>query len=542
MDEVPEAYRTVADAFEAIVREHPDNPCICVPVRPDRHYLPDGLRLTYTEVWDIADDLSRRYASAGYRCGHRVALSMENRPDFFFHWLALNRLGVSVAPVNPDYRGHEIQWLLDRSGAAAAVVLPEFVDDFRAAAAGIPHRVPVASMDDEEIPPPTIEATGGTPDRHTETGLLFTSGTTGMPKGCRLDNEAMLSNGVRYVAAGGLMALEHGEERLYNPLPFYYANAFAITNIVMILTAGCIIVPDRFHARTYWHEVVETDATIVHHLGLIPNILLKHDPVPEERMHRIKFSGGAGIDPEQRAALEARFGFPFIEFFGMTEVGICAATNHEPRRPDTRAVGRPWAGIEFRLVNDDDEEAPVGEIGELTIRRSGPDPRRGFFRGYLHDERITEDVWRNGWFHTGDLLSRDEEGIYYFVDRKKHMIRRSGQNIAPAEIETVLRLHPAIREVAILPVPDETRQEEVLACVVPARGTAADRATAEAIGDWSLEHLAYFKAPGWVLFIDELPTTSTQKVQKGEILADGEDPRERPDIIDLRDRKRRPSR
>jgi crotonobetaine/carnitine-CoA ligase len=541
MHQVPDEHRTVADAFEATARRHAAKECIRIPRRPERHYLPDGLSLTYGQVDEIASSLRERYRAAGYGHGHRVAVSLENRPEFFFHWLALNGLGVSVAPVNPDFPPHEIHFILDRSEAVLAVTLPDRAKDFAEAVAKLPRAVPIVTLEDFARPLPRAIAPplATPPGRRTESGLLFTSGTTGLPKGCMLDNEAFFFNGARYISAGGVMTIEHGAERLYNPLPVYYANAFAITNVAMILAAGCMIFPDRFHPRAFWREVVETDATITHHLGIIPPLLFKQAPAPEERMHRVKFSGGAGVDPETHAAIEERFGLPFVEYFGMSELGICGATNVEPRKIDTRACGKPWPGVEYRLVDENDEDVPVGELGQLLVRRVGPDPKLGLCNGYLKDPETTAEAWRGGWFHTGDILRRDEDGLYYFVDRIKHMIRRSGQNIAAAEIEAVLRTHPAVREAAAVATPDEMRQEEVLACIVLAEGHPPGDATAQSIMDHALRHLAYFKAPGWMLFLDALPTTSTQKLQKGGIFAKGEDPRARPGAIDLRERKKR---
>jgi len=538
---VSDDFRTVADAFDATAREHPSNECIRIPRRPERNNHPDGLSLTYAQVGDIADGLRARYRAAGYGHGHRVAISLENRPEFFFHWLALNGLGVGVAPVNPDFQPHEIHFMLDRSEAVLAVTLPGRVKGFAEAISRLARPIPVVTLEEFDRPLPRAVAPvlETPPGRRTESGLLFTSGTTGLPKGCMLDNEAFFFNGSRYIAAGGVMTIEHGRERLYNPLPVYYANAFAITNVAMILAAGCMIFPDRFHPRSYWREIAETDPTIVHHLGIIPPLLLKQEPCAEERSHRIKFSGGGGVDPEQHPLLEDRFGMPFVEFYGMSELGICGATNVEPRMIHTRACGKPWPGVEYRLVDEHDRDVPVGELGQVLVRRTGPDPKLGLCNGYLKDPETTEATWRGGWFHTGDILRRDEEGMYYFVDRIKHMIRRSGQNMAAAEIEAVLRLHPAVQEVAVLPCPDEMRQEEVLACVVPAAGHASDRATADSIMDWSLTQLAYFKAPGWLLFMDKLPTTSSQKLQKSGIFAKDEDPRLRPGIVDLRERKKR---
>jgi crotonobetaine/carnitine-CoA ligase len=224
--------------------------------------------------------------------------------------------------------------------------------------------------------------------------------------------------------------------------------------------------------------------------------------------------------------LEDRFGFPFVEFYGMAEVGVCAADSIPPRRIDTTSVGRPLAGTEFKLVDADDNEVPVGEPGQLCVRRSGPDPRKGLCRGYLDNPEATNQVWRNGWFYTGDILRRDEDGRYYFVDRIKHMIRRSGQNMAAAEIEAVLQGHPAVFEVAVVPVPDEIRQEEPLACVVLASGFEGNMETAASIFELASKELAYFKAPGWIVFMDSLPGWS--------LVPKDENPASIPGIIDMR--------
>ena len=154
-------------------------------------------------------------------------------------------------------------------------------------------------------------------------------------------------------------------------------------------------------------------------------------------------------------------------------------------------------------------------------------------------QEATEDAWRGGWFHTGDVVRQMPDGMLVFVDRKKNIIRRAGENIAAAEVEAVLQAHEAVAQVADVPAPDEVREEEVMACIVPMAGEAPAHALAERLQDWCLRQLAYFKAPGWILFVDTLPTTGTQKVQKTQIFARGEDPRQRPGALDLRGRKKR---
>ena len=191
------------------------------------------------------------------------------------------------------------------------------------------------------------------------------------------------------------------------------------------------------------------------------------------------------------------------------------------------------------IVDEQMNEVPRGTPGELVVRHNAADPRHGLFSGYLKNEAATEEAWRGGWFHTGDICTQDESGMFFFVDRGKNIIRRSGENIAGAEVEACLAAHPAVAQVAVMAVKDEMRDEEVLACVVPRAGHAPDAALAEALTRWCLERQAYYKAPGWVLFRDSLPTTGTQKVQKHQIFAAGSDARQEKGIVDLRSLKKR---
>jgi acyl-CoA synthetase (AMP-forming)/AMP-acid ligase II len=191
-------------------------------------------------------------------------------------------------------------------------------------------------------------------------------------------------------------------------------------------------------------------------------------------------------------------------------------------------------------VDDGDVAVAPGTEGELLVRWGGPEgSRHGFFAGYLENPEATAEAWRGEWFHTGDVVRQGADGMLFFVDRKKNIIRRAGENVAAAEVEATLQAHEAVAQVAVLAVPDEIREEEVMACVVPMPGVPADRALAEALVEWCRARLAYFKAPGWVLFVPALPTTGTQKVQKTQIFPRGEDPRQRAGALDLRERKKR---
>lgn len=533
---------SVAETFAATAQAAADHPFLIVPARADRDWHPDGAEYSYGAALKEVERLRDLYAAAGYGHGHRVSILLENRPEFFFHYLALNAIGAVIVPINPDYRHDEIAYLLDHSEAELVVVVAHRVADVTKAAAE--RARPLAVIDAHampaRLPPPSRRPPrAGPPGLDSECSLLYTSGTTGRPKGCLHSNFYTLNAGETYRNCGGLIDIRHGQERFYNPLPLFHINHLNIMSTAAMQTANTLIVPERFSPTRWWHDVSTYGATIIHYLGIVAPMLLNQPPSPLDRQHRVRFGIGAGIEPQLHKVFEERFGFPMIEVWGMTETGRITADSREPRMLGTRAFGRPYPGLEARVVDDRGHDVPVGGEGELLVRHSAEKPRHGFFSGYLKNEAATEEAWREGWFHTGDIVRQDASGMLFFVDRKKHIIRRAGENIAAAEIEAVLQAHDAVAQVAVVAAPDELREEEVLACVVPMPGSAPDAALADALFDQCNARLAYFKAPGWVLFLDKLPTTSTQKVQKTQIFKLGEDPRRRPGIIDLRARKRR---
>ena len=512
----------------------PALPCLAISPRAERDYLPDGMLWSYAEVAERTTRLLERYAAAGYGHGHRVSLLLENRPEFMLHFLALNALGCWVVPLNPDFRTDDFAYVLGHSEVDLIISLARHIAHLQAAVSVSGRRIPIVDLRefDDALPRASRAAKATPPGRESESVLMYTSGTTGMPKGCIISNEYFFFAAERYLSAGGTMTIEHGGERLYNPLPLFYANGLAIANPAMILSRNCMIFTDRFHASTWWQEIVASQATMIHYLGLIPPVLALRPQSPLERQHKVRFGVGAGVDPGLRMTFEQRFGIALVEIYGMSEIGICSFDVSTERDGKTRSVGRDMPGMEFQIVDDGGKVQPLGTPGELRVRRAGADPRRGLLKQYFRDEQTTAEVWRDGWFHTGDMLVETPAGLVY-VDRKKDMIRRSGQNISAGEVEVSLRAHPAVHQVAIIPVADELRDEEVFACVVLNDDAAPTPQLAEELVRFALERLAYFKVPGWVAFLETLPTTYSQKLRKGEIFG-ASDPREHAAAMDLR--------
>ncbi|MFI5031982.1 MAG: AMP-binding protein [Reyranellales bacterium] len=532
---------TIAAAFSTAASTHASRPFLAVPANEDRSYLPSGFEMSYGEAGQRVEELAELYRQAGYGVGHRVATLLENRPEHVLHTLALNMIGVCCVPINPDYRAAEIAYVIDHSEPELILTLGERQASIAEALAQSTHRpcVVVAERVTGSLKEKAARPARDTrPVPETPASILYTSGTTGRPKGCILSHGYEIASGAWYASLGGIAGLRTAEDRIYNPLPLYHANAGVVSLMGAIVTGNCQIQPDRFHPQRWWREVAETGATVVHYLGVIAPVLLKLPPGVHERQHKVRFGIGAGIEPELHAAFEKRFGFPMIELWGMTEMVRVLGDTVEPRQVGTRAFGQALPGIEVRVVDDADRDVAHGQPGEMLVRHSAETPRRGCFSGYLKDEAATESGWQGGWFHTGDVVWRGQDGMLHFVERKKNIIRRSGENIAAAEVEAVLLTHPDVQQVAVMAVQDELRDEEVLACIVLKRAMATEEA-ATALFHHCNERLAYYKPPGWIHIVESLPTTGTQKIQKHNIYPAGTDPRALPEIIDLRSLKRR---
>jgi acyl-CoA synthetase (AMP-forming)/AMP-acid ligase II len=532
---LPTLWAAVADT----ARTRPELPCLAIPPRPVREYDPEGLLWSYGEVAERVTRLIERYTQAGYGHGHRVSLVLENRPEFMLHFLALNALGCWVVPLNPEYRHDDLGYVLGHSEVDLIVSLPHHIPAMHEVVKSLGRPIPVTdgTVLADTLAGAVRPSRNTPPGRESESVLMYTSGTTGMPKGCIINNEYFYFAAERYLSAEGAMTIEHGAERLYNPLPLFYANGLAIANPAMILSRNCMIFPDRFHPSSWWPDLVATEATMIHYLGIIPPVLMVRPEEPDERRHKVRFGLGAGVDPGLRVAFEERFGLTLVEIYGMSEIGVCSFDTSAERDGKTRSVGRSMPGLDYQLIDDDGVPQPKGTPGELRVRRSGPDPRRGLLKEYFRDPETTGAVWRDGWFHTGDILVETSGGLV-FVDRKKHMIRRSGQNISAGEVEATLRTHPAVREVAVIPVADALRDEEVYACVILKPGFTAGAELADALARYAVEKLAYFKIPGWVAFVESLPTTYSQKLRKDTIFGEV-DPRRHPTAVDVRRIKQR---
>lgn len=537
-------YSSVYDAFAATCERTLGDDFLVTEKETATAYDVAPGTVSWSEAGDKVERLRKRYLAAGWGGGHRVGLLLENRPEFFYHWLALNSLGVSVVPISAEMRLAELEYLIRHSEINLVVSLDRKAAEVRQAGAqaGVQVRTigPVESGIPAPLTPPANHAHA--PAKNTECALLYTSGTTGLPKGCVLDNAYFLRCGEWYSHLSGVCEYRRDEERVMTPLPLNHMNAMANSAMVVLMAGGALIQLDRFHPNTWLQSARESSATIVHYLGVMPAMLLSASPRESDRQHRIRWGFGAGVDRENHALFERRFGFPLIEAWAMTETGAAAVVmaNKEPRHVGESCFGRAEDYMQARVVDDAGADVPAGTPGELLVRSAGDDPRRNFFRGYLKNPEATSEAWRDGWFHTGDIVRRDADGNFFFVDRKKNVIRRSGENIAAVEVEGVLNRHPQVKVSAVAAVPDKLRGNEVFACIVADAGAEAVNADlARDIVRHCLAHLAYYKAPGFIAFVPELPLTTSQKIRRGTLKELVQSLHDSGRFVDTRDMKKR---
>lgn len=488
---------------------------------------------TYAEANAEVNRLIECYNGVGLNMGDRVAILLGNQAEFFMHWFALNSYGVSVVPVNAELQPDEMAYLLENSDSRLAVGLADKIHLLHNTVDQFKLDIPVVAdtavqtivLPDGSVPPVGTD-TNQQISLETECALLYTSGSTGKPKGCVLSNDYFILSGAWYHDAPDYCQLTKGQERLITPLPLTHMNAMACSTMGMVMTGGCLIQLDRFHPRTWVQSVRDSKATVLHYLGVMPAILLNldHGDMETDLSDQIKFGFGAGVNPKHHALFEQRFGFPLIESWGMTETGItnCITAIREPRHVGTSCIGKKPDYLEIKLVDEIGAEVEQGQQGELLVRASGDNPRRGFFTEYYKNPEATAETWEGGWFHTGDVLRQAEDGSYHFVDRIKNVIRRSGENISALEVEACLSLNPNIGQVAVTAVPDDIRGDEVFASVIlkdaaSKQDSAQLEQLATSIFSDAATQLTYYKLPGYITFVNELPLTASNKPQRAEL-------------------------
>lgn len=485
---------------------------------PDRPAFRFGdARLSFGEVERASARIANRLTELGVEARDRVGVMMPNGIEYALTWLGVVRLGAVVVPINTGYQDADLRYVLTDSGAATVITVSAHVPLIDKVGVDCPALERVLAWDgpssvmggNPTARLPFRDQVDETSDRHRPIGLdggtlsvlQYTSGTTGFPKGCMIPHGGWLDVARQYRELGKFTA----DDVALIMTPFYYGD-FG-WNLVLCLHEGMeLVMLPRFSASTLWRSVAETGATFFYCLGAMPVLLLKQPEDPAiDRGHRMRWISCSGIPADQHRALEARWGVPWREAYGTTEIGFVTATTlDDDAHTGSGSIGRMLPGFEGRLVGPDGADAAPGEPGEFICRG------RRMSAGYWNKPEATAAWMRNGWAHTGDVMTRDADGYYYLVGRTKDMIRRGGENVAAAEVEAVLCDHPAVANAACIAVPDPVLGEEIKAFIQP-KGPAPDPG---ALLAHCRQRLAAFKVPRYVAFIAEFPLTPSQRVEK----------------------------
>ncbi|MGH3449420.1 MAG: AMP-binding protein [Haloechinothrix sp.] len=468
-----------------------------------------GASYTFAEVHQRSSSIADALAGLGVSPGDRVAVMLRNQPEFPLIWLALATLGAALVPVNTNYRALDGAHVLAHSGARFAVVAPEFVELLEKIA---PETAVERVFTPDELAPygqPTLRTS---PAPEQPVNIQYTSGTTGAPKGCVLTHRYWTT-----LARGMVTDFPaiNAADVILTAQPFHYIDPQ--WNVALGLASGAkLVVLDRFHPGTFWPKVRAHGVTWFYCLGLMPTLLLRLPADEQDRRHRVRAIHASAIPRELHAELEARWGTPWYESFGMTETGgdIRVAEADHDELVGTGCIGTPTRDREVLILDEGGRPTRRGETGELAIRGIG------LMHGYHHDPAATDRAFRGGWFHTGDLATMDERGRVFYVGRTKDVIRRSGENISADEVERALHLHPGVELAAVIAVPDSLRGEEIKAYVVVADGVAD--LLPDHLAEFCGTQLAYFKVPRFWSFVDSLPITPSERVAKGELRAAGD--------------------
>ena len=503
-------------------------------VAPQREFLVyEDSVLTYLQVQHEVGRAAAMFAARGVRAGDRIGVMSTNHPSIVITLFALARIGAVMVPVNPDYRAAEAGYVLGHAQVSGVLCSPEALPTVREAVEALTP-TPWLMLNRSGVRGLPVFATevaraqGNAPaDVETPDApcvFIYTSGTTGFPKGVMHGQRTLLLAGEGFVQRMYLQS----DDRLLCILPLFHINALFYSLAGALAAGAALIIVPRFSASTFWRDAARTRATETNTIAAVTNILMRRPRSEFVPGHTLRKIYGAPFTAETYRVFRDEFGVStLIEGYGMSE--IPGALNNPFEGPHRiGSMGRPSVHpdpnvqlAQLKVVDDDGRELPDGQTGELVVKTPL------VMLGYYRDPQQTKAALRDGWFLTGDLAWRDADGFFWFVARKKDIIRKRGENIAGAELDRVVESHPDVLQAAAIAVPDALGEDEILVAVVVRPGATL---AAQAVADWCRERLAPIKVPRYVAFVDTLPQTPTHRVAKYRLR---QDPTLRECAIDL---------
>ncbi|MEV4249976.1 AMP-binding protein [Streptosporangium canum] len=471
---------------------------------------------SFAELNQLADLVAAALRAHGVGGGDRVGVMFRNDLEFPVSWLGILRAGATMVPLNVRLTAHDLTSQLRATRPALVLAADEFVDVLRGA---VDHHTQVRLFDTgsrgiealrEQLTAlaegASPDTTGSAPRPESLANIQFTSGSTGLSKGCLLSH--------RYWVTLGEAMRWHGpklrhDDVLLTAQPFYYMDP-QWNLVAALLTGAKLVVLERFRSSTFWSSVQRHQATFFYCLGVMPSMLLSTPPTGDENISAVRYIACSAIPEGRHAELEERFGAPWYETYGSTETGADILVEEEDHDAAlaTGALGRPLPHREIRIVGEDGSVLPRGTVGRLLVRGTGMSD------GYLDERHTASSTVGNGWYVTGDLAMWAPDGMVHFAGREKDIIRRAGENVSAAQVEQAVESHPGVRLCACVPVADEIRGEEIKAYVVVAH---KGELSLDDLLRHTRERLASFKVPRYWEFRTSLPHTPSEKIAKGEL-------------------------
>ena len=539
---IPLAAGTIAP-LDVLARFAPHGYALTGLLETRAQQLPDkelivfaGASISYAEVLRETLATAQALAARGVGRGDRVGVISPNHPSTVYTFFALARLGAIMVPVNPSYGVAEVRYVFTHAGVCGVVAAPEALAVAREAckdlvpAPWFALNQPAPATQSVTDLPLLLDAAAGEPAdiarntaglAATPAGLpagtcilIYTSGTTGFPKGVMHAQKNVVMAGEGFVQRMFIQP----DERILCVLPMFHINAIFYSLSGALVAGATLILEPRFSASTFWQVAHATRATEVNTIAAAAGILMRRPRDEYRPGHCLRKMFGAPFDDETYRVFRDEFNLPHvIEGFGMSEIpGVLNNPFDGERR--IRSMGKPSRHpdpaiklTEVKITDDEGNTVPAGVTGELNVKTPI------LMQGYYKDQAQTRAAFRDGWFLTGDLAWYDEDGYYWFVARKKDIIRKRGENISGAELDRVIGNHPAVLEAAALPVPSDLGEDDILIAVLLREGK---QATAQDIADWCRAHLTPVKVPRYVVFVDSLPHTPTHRVEKFKMRKD----------------------
>ncbi|HLS20210.1 MAG TPA: ATP-dependent acyl-CoA ligase [Bacillota bacterium] len=473
-------------------------------------------KITYAQLKTRMFQAAHGLTQFGIQKGDKVCAMLDNSPEYIDLWFGLSMIGSVLVPINTHLKGEGLKHIIDHSDCQVVVTEADYVERIEKVLEKIDREIVIVVNDTRLVHglatdlPKLSSFMEGKIDRplpkvaiksNDLNNILYTSGTTGPPKGVMLTHENYIHSAESFAHK---MVRASTDDILFTTLPLFHINAQAHTILAAIAVNATIALEKRFSASKFWEQIYHSQATIFNSLGAMIPILCKQPEHNLERKHRIRLTACAATPKNDWELFEKRFNLKIVEGYGLTETaGFCVT--HPKNSNKIGSIGRPYSYVQAKVTSD--KEGSKSAIGELALKAEA----KYFMKGYYKMPQATKEAVKDGWFYTGDQVYEDIDGYYYFVDRQKQAIRRRGENISSWEVEKAVNEHPAVLESAAVGVPSELAEEDVKIYVVLNNNQTL---TPEALIDWCVERLAYFMVPRYVEFVEHLPKTATERIEK----------------------------